>query len=55
MIKTNAGLFARLAVAAGELISAELSAQNAHVTVVEDAGHSLPKEYVGALLDRWLD
>jgi hypothetical protein len=24
------------------------------VTVVPNAGHMLPKEYVGALLDRWL-
>ena len=27
---------------------------NAQVTVVEGAGHSLPKEYVSAVLDRWL-
>jgi len=27
---------------------------NAQVTVVEGAGHSLPKEYVAAVLDRWL-
>ena len=26
-----------------------------NVTVVPDAGHRLPKEYVGSLLDRWLD
>ena len=25
------------------------------VTVVPDAGHMLPKEYVGGLLDQWLD
>lgn len=25
-----------------------------HVTVVPDAGHMLPKTYVGALLDRWM-
>ena len=36
-------------------VSAFAKLVNAHVTVVEDAGHSLPKEYVGALLDRWLD
>ena len=27
---------------------------DAQVTVVEGAGHSLPKEYVSAVLDRWL-
>ena len=27
---------------------------NAQVTVVEGAGHSLPKEYVSSVLDRWL-
>jgi hypothetical protein len=27
---------------------------NAQVTVVEGAGHGLPKEYVSAVLDRWL-
>ncbi len=36
-------------------VSAFAKLVNAQVTVVEDAGHSLPKEYVGALLDRWLD
>ena len=25
-----------------------------HVTVVPEAGHMLPKTYVGALLDRWI-
>lgn len=28
---------------------------NAKVTVVTDAGHSLPKEYVAAVLDRWVN
>ena len=28
---------------------------NAKVTVVTDAGHSLPKEYVVAVLDRWVN
>jgi hypothetical protein len=27
---------------------------NAQVTVLEGAGHSLPKEYVASLLDTWL-
>lgn len=27
---------------------------NAKVAVLKDAGHSLPKEYVSAVLDRWL-
>ena len=27
---------------------------SAQVTVVQGAGHSLPKEYVSAVLDRWL-
>jgi len=27
---------------------------NAQVTVVKDAGHSLPKEYVATILDSWL-
>jgi hypothetical protein len=27
---------------------------NAKVTVVTDAGHSLPKEYVSSVLDKWL-
>jgi hypothetical protein len=25
-----------------------------HVTVVPEAGHILPKTYVGVLLDRWI-
>ncbi len=36
-------------------VSAFAKLVNAQVAVVEDAGHSLPKEYVGALLDQWLD
>jgi predicted alpha/beta hydrolase family esterase len=36
-------------------VSAFAKLVNAHVTVVKDAGHSLPKKYVGALLARWLD
>ncbi len=36
-------------------VSAFAKLVNAQVAVVEGAGHSLPKEYVGALLDQWLD
>ena len=35
-------------------VSAFATLVNAHVTVVEGAGHGLPKEYVSAVLDRWL-
>jgi hypothetical protein len=27
---------------------------NAQVTVVDGAGHSLPKDYVAGVLDKWL-
>ena len=35
-------------------VTAFASLVNAQVNVVKDAGHSLPKAYVSALLDRWL-
>jgi pimeloyl-ACP methyl ester carboxylesterase len=35
-------------------VTAFASFVNAQVTVVEGAGHSLPKEYVSSVLDRWL-
>ena len=35
-------------------VTAFASLVNAQVTVVEGAGHSLPKDYVSLLLDRWL-
>ncbi len=37
-----------------ENVTAFASLVNAKVTVVEGAGHSLPKEYVAGLLDKWL-
>lgn len=36
-------------------VSAFAKLVSARVTVVENAGHSLPKQYVGELLDPWLD
>ena len=37
-----------------ENVTAFAALVNAQVTVVEGAGHSLTKEYVSAVLDRWL-
>jgi len=38
-----------------ENVTAMGSMLGINVTVVPDAGHRLPKDYVGSLLDRWLD
>jgi hypothetical protein len=37
-----------------EHVTAFASLVNAQANVLEGAGHSLPKEYVAAILDRWL-